>query len=136
MTQLAAVDGLSTADVMHEHVTTVPSSSTVGELRTYFAVSTSRHLAVLVDGERFAGAIAASAIPDAADAAAAARDYAALEPTIDPSAPAEVARDLALRQPTLRLPVVDEGRLVGIVGINGGREALGGNWVWGGRPDP
>jgi hypothetical protein len=33
MTQLSAVDGLSAADVMNEHVTTVPSSSTVGELR-------------------------------------------------------------------------------------------------------
>ena len=124
MTQLSAVDGLSAADVMNEHVTTVPSSSTVGELRAYFAVSPSRHLAVLVDGERFMGAIPVSGIPEAADATSAALDYARDEPTIDPSDPAEVARDLALRQPTLRLPVVDEGRLVGIVAINKRRDAF------------
>ena len=124
MTQLSAVDGLSAADIMNEHVTTVPSSSTVGELRAYFAISTSRHLAVLVDGERFMGAIAVSTIPDTADAAAAALDYATVEPTIDASAPAVVARDLALRQPTLRLPVVDDGRLVGIVAINKRRDAF------------
>jgi CBS domain-containing protein len=124
MTQLSAVDGLSAADVMNEHVSTVPSSTTVGELRAYFAVSTSRRLAVLVDGERYMGAIPASGVPDAADAASPALDYATLEPTIDPSAPAEVARDLALRQPTLRLPVVDEGRLVGIVAINARRDAF------------
>jgi CBS domain-containing protein len=124
MTQLSAVDGLSAADVMNEHVTTVPASSTVGELRAYFEVSTSRHLAVLVEGERYMGAIAASAIPDAADAASAALDYATLEPTIGPSAPAAAARDLALRQPTLRLPVVDEGRLVGIVAINARRDGF------------
>lgn len=124
MTQLSAVDGLSAADIMNRHVTTVPSSSTVGELRAYFAASASRHLAVLVDGERFMGAIAASAIPDAADAASAALDHATLEPTIDTAAPAAVARDLALRQPTLRLPVVDDGRLMGIVAINARREAF------------
>jgi CBS domain-containing protein len=124
MTQLSAVDGLSAADIMNRQVSTVPSSATVDELRAYFAASTSRHLAVLVDGERFAGAIAASTIPDAADAASAAVDYATLEPTIDPSASAEAARDLALRQPTLRLPVVDGGRLVGIVAINARRDAF------------
>jgi CBS domain-containing protein len=124
MTQLSAVDGLRAADVMNKHVSTVPSSSTVGELRAYFATSASRHLAVLVDGERFMGAIAASALPEAADAASAALDYATDEPTIDASAPAVVARDLALRQPTLRLPVLDEGRLVGIVAINMRRDAF------------
>jgi hypothetical protein len=35
-----------------------------------------------------------------------------------------VARDLALREPTLRLPVLDEGRLVGIVAINARRDAF------------
>ena len=124
MTQLAAVDGLSAADVMHEHVTTVPSSSTVGDLRAYFAVSASRHLAVLVDGERYVGAVAASTIPATAEAACAAVDFAYVDPTIDPSAPAAAARDLALLQPTLRLPVVDEGRLVGIVAINARRDAF------------
>jgi CBS domain-containing protein len=79
---------------------------------------------VLVDGERYMGAIAASAIPDAADAASASLDYATLEPTIHASAPAEVARDLALRQASLRLPVVDEGRLVGIVAINARRDGF------------
>jgi CBS domain-containing protein len=75
---------------------------------------------VLVDGERYMGAIAASAIPDAS----ASLDYATLEPTIHASAPAEVARDLALRQASLRLPVVDEGRLVGIVAINARRDGF------------
>ena len=115
---------MSAADIMNQHVTTVPSSSTVGELRAYFAVSASRHLAVLVDGERYMGAIAAATVPDTADAASAALDHATFEPTIDVSAPAVIARDLALRQPTLRLPVLDDGRLVGIVAINARRDAF------------
>lgn len=125
MTQLDAVEGLNAADVMNRHVTTVPASATVGDLRAYFATSSSRHLAVLVDGARYVAALTPSSIPDGIDDASPALDYATREPTIDQSAPAARARDLALLEPSQRLPVIDDaGTLVGIVAINKRRDGF------------
>jgi CBS-domain-containing membrane protein len=119
MTKLDELDGLTAADIMHRHVSSLPPSTTVGELRDYFAGSASRRLALLADGARYVGSVAATAITDDLDAAAAATDYAAREPTVDPQAAATHARDVALDDPTRRLPVVDDtGTLVGIVAID------------------
>jgi CBS domain-containing protein len=119
MTRLSEVDGLTAADVMHQRLSSLPASVTVGEVREYFAASASRQLALIVDGERYVGSIPASAIPDELDANAAAAGYATRGPTIDPQASAADARDLALADPSRRLPVVDAaGTLVGIVAID------------------
>jgi CBS domain-containing protein len=125
MRQLSDVDGLTAADVMHRQLTSLPASTTVGELREYFAASASRRLAVMVDGERFVGAIVPSAIPDGVEGHATAADFAARDPTVAPQTPAQTARDLAIEQASLRLPVVDDaGTLVGIVAITKDRKGF------------
>jgi CBS domain-containing protein len=118
MRALSDVDGLTAADLVHRQLTSVPSSTTVGELREYFAASTSRRLALVVDGERFVGSIEATNIPDDAGASEPIAAYARAEPRVPPATPAHTARDLAMDQPSQRLPVVaGDGRLVGIVAI-------------------
>jgi CBS domain-containing protein len=123
MRELSDVDGLTAADVMHRRLTSLPASTTIRELREYFAASASRRLALIVDGERYVGSIHATALdrgPD--DDGGALADHARPEPAIHPAAPAREARDLALADPSQRLPVVDEtGALVGVVAINRGR---------------
>ena len=125
MTQLDAVDGLTAANVMHRHVTTVPVTASVGDVRDYFAVSSSRRLAAIVDGLRYVGSIGRAAIVEDVDASAPAVDHATYGPVVDAHASAIEARDLALDQPSRRIPVVDEGgRLVGIVAINRRRDGF------------
>lgn len=112
------INGLTAAQVTHRHLTSLPAATTIGELRRYFAASTSRRLAVLVDGPRYVGSIEAAAFPGDADDAARAADYAGLQPVVEARAPAERARDVALERPSLRVPVVDDaGALVGVVAI-------------------
>jgi Mg/Co/Ni transporter MgtE len=124
MRRIAEVDGLTAADLMHRRLTTLPASTTVGELRAYFAESTSHKLALIVDGERYVGAVAADALGDAADDVPAAR-IARREPVVRPDARAADAEAAALADPSDRLPVVDtEGRLVGIVAINHARDGF------------
>jgi CBS domain-containing protein len=124
MRQIADTDGLTAADLMHSRLTTLPAAATVAELRVYFAESTSHKLALIVDGERYVGSVAADAVGAAADDARAA-DLARPEPVVHADAPAELARDAALADPSARLPVVDAGgRLVGIVAINHARDGF------------
>ncbi len=125
MRQLREVDGLTAADVMHRQLSTLPATTNVGELRAYFAASTSHRLALVVDGTRYVGAIGAGEIPEEVDAAVSVGDIAQRGPTIDPRAAAAGARDAALEHPNQRLPVVDEaGTLLGIVAINRDREGF------------
>jgi CBS domain-containing protein len=125
MRTLDEAEELTVADVMHRRLTTLPATTTVGELRAYFAASTSRRMALLVDGERYVGWIAASAVPEGVDGGASAADYVIVEPTISPQAPASSARDIALDGSILRLPVVDDaGALVGIVAITARRDGF------------
>jgi CBS domain-containing protein len=124
MRRIAEVDGLTAADLMHRRLTTLPATTTVSELRAYFAESTSHKLALIVDGERYVGAVTADALGDAADDVPAAR-IARREPVVRPDAQAADAEAAALADPSDRLPVVDaEGRLVGIVAINHARDGF------------
>ena len=119
MIAIADTDGRTAAEVMSSRVSTLPASATVGELRDYFGESGSRRLAVLVDGDRYAGSIPVADLPEEAEPSEAAAAYAKLEPTIGPEQPAGVARDRALADPMRRLPVVDDaGTLLGIVAID------------------
>jgi CBS-domain-containing membrane protein len=125
VTLLHEVDGLTAASVMHRHFSTVPVTATVADVRAYFAASSSRQLATIVDGARYVGSIAPTTIAEDADASAPAADHATYGPVIDAQASAIVARDLALDQPSRRLPVINEGgELVGIVAINRRRDGF------------
>jgi CBS domain-containing protein len=124
MRQIADVDGLTAADLMHRRLTTLPATATVRELRAYFAESESHRLALIVDGDRYVGAVAAGALGGAADDASAA-ELARAEPVVRAGAPAAEAQAAALADPSSRLPVVDDaGRLVGIVAINRARDGF------------
>ena len=119
VTSLDEITGLDATAIMHQRMSSLPASVTVGEVRAYFAESSSRQLAVLTDGDRYVGSLGASALPEAADDAALAAQFAARGTTVPPTAPADKARDLALAEPSKRLAVVDdEGRLLGIVAID------------------
>jgi CBS domain-containing protein len=119
VTEIAEADGLSVANVMHAHVSTLPADVSVGDVRAYFAVSTSRRLALLVDGDRYVSSLSPMALPEDAAPDALAAEYAAEGPVLHPDAPATEGRDLTLATPERRLPVVDEsGALVGVVAID------------------
>ena len=125
MIGLADVDGRTAADIVHRRMSTLPASSTVGELRTYFGESSSRQLALLVDDGRYVGSVSAEDLPGDAEASAPALELVQAGPTIEASAPAEQARDAALESASARLPVVDEdGALVGVVAINHTRDGF------------
>lgn len=112
------LDGMTAADVMHRHLTTLSPHATVAELRAYFAASGSRRLALIVDDGTYVGSIEASSLPPGADDASPVGDYATRPRTISPDAPATDARDQGIDERSRRLPVVDgAGKLVGIVAI-------------------
>ena len=56
-TQIDDAAGLTAADVIHAKFSALPATATIGDVRDWFAVSTSRRMAFLVDGERYAGSV-------------------------------------------------------------------------------
>jgi CBS-domain-containing membrane protein len=119
------VEGRTAAELVHRRLTTTPASATVGELREYFEGSTSHKLAVVVDGQRFVGAVTPATLPEEAPDTAAAGEYALRGRTVPPEAPAAEARDIALDEPSARLPVVGEDdTLVGVVAITTRRDGF------------
>jgi Mg/Co/Ni transporter MgtE len=124
MRTLDDIDGATAGDLMHRRITALPASASVGELRAYFAESTSHKLALLVDGERYAGSLEAEAL-DGADDSALASQFAERGETVAPETPADAARERALAMASSRLPVVDAGGvLVGIIAINHRRDGF------------
>jgi CBS domain-containing protein len=125
MRLLSELDGLTAADVVHRRLSVMPASTTVGTLRAYFASSGSHRLAVLVDGDRYAGSLEASSVPDTAADDAVVADFANHRRTVGPEVPAGEARDAALAHSSLRVPVVDgAGTLVGVVAITRDRRGF------------
>ncbi len=112
-------DDLAVRDVVHAKLSTVEATSTIGDVRAYFAASASRRQAFVVDGGRYVGALT----PD--DLAGKAADRLAVEvadrgTTIGLDEPATTGRDLALRTDARRVAVIDDdGRLVGVVAVTG-----------------
>ena len=120
MIRIDAVDGLTVADVMHAQLTALPATSTIADVRDYFAASTGRRLALFADEDgRFVGALTPARVAGA-DPAPPAAAVADRRPTVGPGAPAATGRDLALETDARRVPVVgDDGRLMGVVAVTG-----------------
>lgn len=118
--RIDAADGLTVQAVMHAKFSALPATSTIADVRAYFAASTSRRLAFLAgeDG-RYAGSLTPVHVAEG-DAQRLAADVADAGPTVAPGDAATTGRDLALQTDSRRVPVVDDaGRLLGVVAVTG-----------------
>lgn len=112
-------DGLTVQDIMHARFSTLPATATVGDVRDYFAASTSRRLAFLAaDDGVYAGSLTPERVADG-DPHRPAAEVADTGPTVSPADAATTGRDLALRNDSRRVPVVDDGHLLGVVAVTG-----------------
>jgi Mg/Co/Ni transporter MgtE len=112
-------DGLTVQDIMHAQLSALPATASVADVRDYFAASTSRRLAFVVDDDgAYVGSLTPAHIAEG-DPARSAAEVADTGPTVSPGEPATTGRDVALRTDARRVPVVDEGRLVGVVAVTG-----------------
>ena len=103
----------------------MPAAATVADVRAFFASSTSHHVALLTDGERYVGAIEAGRSLTTSTPPGRPPSHVIAGPTIAPDVTATQARDIAIAEPSLRLPVVDDaGALVGIVAVTSGRDGF------------
>ncbi|MCL2417659.1 MAG: hypothetical protein FWD04_00065 [Conexibacteraceae bacterium] len=119
MTNLDQVEGLVASQLTHRHMSGLPATGTVGDIRDFFSKSDSRRLAVLVDGDRYVGSIGRDQLPDDADPEAPATGLAKAGPVADPQMAAAAARDLALSEPSWRLPVVGaDGVFRGVIAVD------------------
>jgi CBS domain-containing protein len=119
-TRLDEAGGLTVADITHAKFTALPATATVGDVRAWFAASTSRRQAFVADGERYVGSLTPADVAQDVDAARPAVEVAQAGPTVAPEAPATTGRDLALLTEARRVPVVDgDGRLLGVVAVTG-----------------
>jgi Mg/Co/Ni transporter MgtE len=113
-------DGLTVQAVMHAQLTALPSTATVADVRDYFAASSHRRLALVVDPD---GVYVGSLTPAhliGADPARPAADVADPGPTVSPGERADTGRDIALQTDSRRVPVIDDGgRLVGVLAVTG-----------------
>ena len=117
-TQIDDAAGLTAADVIHAKFSALPATATIGDVRDWFAVSTSRRMAFLVDGERYAGSVTPEDIAGDVDLTRPATEVAQRGPTIAPEAPATRGHEVALQTAARRVPVVDhDGRLLGVVSV-------------------
>jgi Mg/Co/Ni transporter MgtE len=114
-----ATDGLTVHDVMHAKFSALPATATVGDVRDWFAASASRRLAFVADDDGgYVGSLTPAHVAEG-DPALPAADVADTGPTVSPAESATTGRDIALRTDARRVPVVDEGRLVGVVAVTG-----------------
>jgi CBS domain-containing protein len=117
-TKIDDAAGLTVADVIHARFTALPATATIGDVRDWFEASTSRRMAFLADGERYAGSVVPEDVAGDVDLAAPAATVAQLGPSVLPDAPAVQGREVALRTAARRAPVVDGGgRLLGVVSV-------------------
>lgn len=125
-TRIDGAAGLTVADVIHKQFSALPASATIGEVRDWFAVSTSRRMAFLADEGRYAGSLTPEDIAgDELDPEIAAVDVAMQWPTVPPEAPATAGEHLALLTPARRVPVVDgDGRLLGVLSVSSDLETF------------
>ena len=115
-------DQLTVRDVVHAKWGALEATATIADVRAYFAASSSRRQAFVVDDGRYVGSLTPAHVADEdADPDGPAIDVADREgPTISLDAPATTGRDLALLTDARRVPVVDDdGKLVGVVAVTG-----------------
>ncbi|MBW3608062.1 MAG: CBS domain-containing protein [Actinobacteria bacterium] len=118
-------DELTVADVTHAKFTALPATVTVGEVRDWFAASTSRRQAFVADDGRYVDSLTPADVGGDIDPARAAVEVAQDGPTVSPEAPASQGRDLALQTEARRIPVVDgEGVLLGVVAVTGDMQSF------------
>jgi Mg/Co/Ni transporter MgtE len=117
-TRLDEAAGLTVADVTHSRFKALPATTTVAEVREWFAVSESRKVALFVDHDRYVGSVVAEDLASASDPQQPAAELARRGTTVAPDEPAKRGEELALSSGTLRAPVVDaDGRLLGVVAV-------------------
>ena len=117
-TRIDEADGLTAADVIHARFTALPANATIGDVRDWFAVSTSRRMAFLADDDRYAGSLTPEQVAGDLDPTRPATEVAHLGPTVAPDAPASRAEEVALQSAARRAPVVDrDGQLLGVVSV-------------------
>lgn len=117
-TRLEEAAGLTVADVVHRKFSALPASATIGDVREWFAASSSRRMAFLADDGRYAGSLSRADVDGDLDPAGPAAGVAQLGPTVLPEAPATEGEQLALQTAARRVPVVDhDGRLLGVVSV-------------------
>jgi Mg/Co/Ni transporter MgtE len=117
--QINEIEDLTVAAITHAQLSTISSTATVAETRAYFAASTSRRSALVVDGERYVGALTPADLPTGGDPSLPILSLARLGATVRPDDPASLGRDLALAAESRRIPVIDgRHRLLGVVAIN------------------
>jgi CBS domain-containing protein len=118
--------GLTVADITHAKFTALPASATVGEVRDWFAASTSRRQAFVADDGRYVGSLTPQDLERAGDPARPAVEVAQQDgPTVSPRASAAEGRDLALLTESRRVPVVDDdGVLLGVVAVTGDMQSF------------
>ena len=117
--RIDAADGLTVHDVLHARFSALPATATVGDVRDYFAASSSRRLAFVADDGIYVGSLTPQHVA-VGDPGRPAAEVADTGPTIGPDAPAATGRDLALQTDSRRAPVVDDdGRLLGVVAVTG-----------------
>lgn len=115
--KVSEAGGLTVEAVMHAQLSALPASATVADVRDYFAASSHRRLAVVVDDGVYVGALTPAHLTGR-DSALPAAEIADPGPTVSPGAPAETGRDLALATESRRIPVIDDGgRLVGVLAV-------------------
>jgi CBS domain-containing protein len=115
-------DQLTVRDVVHAKWGALEATATIADVRAYFAASSSRRQAFVVDDGRYVGSLTPAHVAgEDADPERPAIEVADREgPTISLDAPATTGRDLALLTDARRVPVVDDdGKLVGVVAVTG-----------------
>jgi CBS domain-containing protein len=117
--------GLTVADITHAKFTALPATATVGDVRDWFAASTSRRQAFVADDGRYVGSLTPQDLERAEDPARPAVEVAQDGPTVSPRASAAEGRDLALLTESRRVPVVDDdGVLLGVVAVTGDMQSF------------
>jgi Mg/Co/Ni transporter MgtE len=112
-------DHLTVGDVLHAKLSALDAGATVADVRAYFAASTSRRQAFLLDDGRYVGSLTPAHL-EGADPERLAAELADRGQTIGLDAPATTGRDLALQTDARRVPVLDgAGKLVGVVAVTG-----------------
>ena len=107
------LDGRTAADVMLETPKTVPSSTSVRDVREALA-NPSVQMLLIADGDKFLGAL--TELPDDADDEMPALIYADARPeSLAPDASADEAFERTAANPNRRVVVLDGDKLVGLV---------------------